>query len=135
MKSAGKWRNLLNSDVKAAPRKVLTPVPKPSAVKPFFAEVKKRDQDSVRQKMLDDLVANSLSAGKTIDELVEYFYRRLIKRTDDIVYSRRWADKYRRVLMRGGYKDQLWTPEPTIITGVGTKTKSTMKAGQNRRDR
>lgn len=135
MKSTGKWKNLLDSEVKAAPPNVYKPVLKPSTAKPFFAEVEKRDQDAITQRMLDDLVADSLLSGNSIDELVGYFYRRLFKRTDDIVYSRKWADKYRLVLMRGGYKAQLWTPEPTMITGVGTKTKSTMKAGQNRRDR
>jgi hypothetical protein len=135
MKSTGKWKNLLDSEVKATPKKVLKPTAKPLTAKPFFAEVEKRDQDAITQKMLDDLVADSLLSGKSIDELVIYFKRRLVERINDAIYARKWADKYRRVLMRGGYKDQLWTPEPTIITGVGTKTKSTMKAGQNRRDR
>ena len=126
MKNSGKWKNLLDSGVKIAPKKVHKPTPKPLTAKPFFAEVEKRDQDAITQKMLDDLVAESLLSGNSIDELVAFFYKRLFKRTDDIVYSRKWADKYRRVLMRGGYKDQLWTPEPTMITGVGTKTKSTM---------
>jgi hypothetical protein len=130
MKSTGKWKNLLDSGVKITPKKVHKPTAKPLTAKPFFAEAEKRDQDAITQKMLDDLVAESLTSGNSIDELVNYFLRRLVERTNDAIYARKWADKYRRVLMRGGYKDQLWTPEPTIITGVGTKTKSTMKAGQ-----
>lgn len=60
---------------------------------PFFAEVEKRDQDAITQKMLDDLVADSLLTGKSIDELVIYFMRRLVERTNDAIYARKWADK------------------------------------------